>query len=94
MKDVFYDKVKGQHIIADKHYDRTLEQRVKEERISGIESAYIARDCLSGLEFLEKHQRNHGDIKSNNVVYDKDSKVSKLSDFDLSKKYDKQNQKA
>lgn len=55
---------------------------------------YIARDCVNGLDGIEKKfNRNHGDIKANNIAFNEGSNVAMLDDFDMSKKMEQENKR-
>jgi serine/threonine protein kinase len=63
-----------QQLIQDMYFDS--EQKVLR----------VTRDIATGMAYLHSRQILHGDLSSNNVIFDKDH-VAKISDFGLSREF-------
>ncbi len=67
-----------------KGYD--LDQHIKpEELLPLVDFLQIAHDCALALDFAHSQQVVHRDIKPSNIMYDPETKTSKITDFGIAR---------
>ena len=79
-----FSGINNEHFLVLPYMEgKNLYQREREEILSDEEKLRITHEIASGLAYLHYYNIIHGDIKPQNVLFDKEGKV-KITDFNLS----------
>lgn len=80
----YFEKSGDYYIVMEMVEGDTLEQYVREKKLSITESLGVFTDICSALQFAHEKQVIHRDLKPSNILIDLDGKI-KVTDFGIAK---------